>query len=106
MEVTEVSGQSSENQQRARLYWEYSGELGRTLTWRLGLQQELKSVPMAPTPSQPSETDTPSSHLSTHNSLSNPRILMCFIKNELIPQNLPWDKPAFLPDGSTELWGG
>lgn len=31
MEVTEIPGQSSENQQRRfRLYWEYPGELGQT----------------------------------------------------------------------------
>lgn len=61
---------------------------------------------MALIPSQPSDTDTPSTHLSTDNSLSNPRILMCFIKNELVPQNLLQDKPALFPDESTELWEG
>lgn len=85
MEVTEIPGQSFENQQRrARLYWEYSGELvalGQTSAQRLGRQKELRSFPTAPIPREPSETDTPSTHLSIHNSLSNPRILMCFIKN-------------------------
>lgn len=85
MEVTEILGQSFENQQRrARLYWKYSGELaalGQTSTQRLGLQKELRSFPTAPIPREPSEIDAPSTHLSMHNSLSNPRILICFIKN-------------------------
>lgn len=103
MEFTEIPGQSSGNQQRrTRLYWEHSGERGQTSTRRFGLQQELWSFPTARIPSQPTETDTPSTHLS----LSNPRILMCFIKNQLVPQNLLWDKSALFPDGSTEVWGG
>lgn len=110
MEVTKIPGQSFENQQRrARLYWEHSGELvalGQTSTRTLGLQQELQNFPTALIPSQPRETDIPSTHLGMRNSLSNPRILMCFIKNELVPQNLPWDKSALFPDGSTEKWGG
>lgn len=85
MEVTEIPRQSFENQQRrARLYWKYSGELaalGQTSTQRLGLQKELRSFPTAPIPREPSEIDAPSTHLSMHNSLSNPRILICFIKN-------------------------
>lgn len=57
MDVTEIPGQSSENQQRgSRLYWEYPGEPGPTLTRRLGLQQELWIFPGAPIPSQPTET--------------------------------------------------
>lgn len=85
MEVTEIPGQSFENQQRrARLYWKYSGELaalGQTSTRRLGLQKELRSFPTAPIPREPSEIDAPSTHLSIHNSFFNPRILICFIKN-------------------------
>lgn len=85
MEVTEIPGQSFENQQRrARLYWKYSGELaalGQTSTRRLGLQKELQSFPTAPISREPSEIDAPSTHLSIHNSLSNPRIFICFIKN-------------------------